>query len=75
LLLITFSAIAQTNLEIAKSPVKIEMLFSEGKSKALILSYDDGAKQDRALETLMNKYQLIIESSWRVNRACYPKKI
>ena len=59
LLLIAFSAAAQTNLEIAKSAVKIEMLFPEGKTKALILSYDDGAKQDRELVKLMNKYHLI----------------
>ena len=59
LLLIAFSAAAQTNPEIAKSAIKIEMLFPEGKSKALILSYDDGAKQDRKLVALMNKYQLI----------------
>jgi peptidoglycan/xylan/chitin deacetylase (PgdA/CDA1 family) len=59
LLLITFSAFAQTNPEIAKSAVKIEMLFPEGKSKALILSYDDGAKQDRELVKLMNKYHLV----------------
>jgi peptidoglycan/xylan/chitin deacetylase (PgdA/CDA1 family) len=59
LLLIAFSAAAQTNPEIAKSAVKIEMLFPEGKTKALILSYDDGAKQDRELVKLMNKYHLI----------------
>ncbi len=60
LVLITvFSVSAQTNLEIAKSAIKIEMLFPEGKSKALILSYDDGAIQDRKLVELMNKYQLI----------------
>ena len=59
LLFIAFSATAQNNPEIAKSAIKIEMLFPEGKSKALILSYDDGAKQDRQLVALMNKYQLI----------------
>jgi peptidoglycan/xylan/chitin deacetylase (PgdA/CDA1 family) len=59
LLFIAFSAVAQTNSEIAKSAIKIEMLFPEGKNKALILSYDDGAKQDRKLVELMNKYQLI----------------
>lgn len=58
-LIAVFSASAQTNLEIAKSAIKIEMLFPEGKSKALILSYDDGAIQDRKLVELMNKYQLI----------------
>ena len=59
LLFIAFSAVAQNNPEIAKSAVKIEMLFPEGKSKALILSYDDGAKQDRQLVALMNKYHLV----------------
>lgn len=54
-----FSVYAQTNPEIAKSAIRVEMLFPEGKSKALILSYDDGAKQDRKLVALMNKYQLI----------------
>ncbi len=59
LLLIAFSAAAQTNPEIAKSAVRIEMLFPESKTKALILSYDDGAIQDRQLVKLMNKYHLV----------------
>jgi len=59
LLFLTFSVVAQTNPEIAKSAIKVEMLFPEGKSKALILSYDDGAIQDRELVKLMNKYHLI----------------
>jgi peptidoglycan/xylan/chitin deacetylase (PgdA/CDA1 family) len=59
LLFIAFSATAQTNPEIAKSAIRIEMLFPEGKTKALILSYDDGSKQDRKLVELMNKYKLI----------------
>jgi peptidoglycan/xylan/chitin deacetylase (PgdA/CDA1 family) len=59
LLFLTFSVAAQTNPEIAKSAIKVEMLFPEGKSKALILSYDDGAIQDRELVKLMNKYHLI----------------
>ena len=59
LLFITFSSIAQTNPEIPKSAIPIEMLFPEGKNKALILSYDDGAIQDRDLVKLMNKYHLI----------------
>ena len=54
-----YSTSAQTNKEIAKSALKIEMLFPEGKSKALILSYDDGAMQDTQLVALMNKYNLI----------------
>lgn len=59
LLLIAFSATAQTNLEIAKSAIRIEMLFPEGKTKALILSYDDGRTEDRQLVNLMNKYHLV----------------
>lgn len=59
LLFLTFSIAAQINPEIAKSAIKVEMLFPEGKSKALILSYDDGAIQDRELVKLMNKYHLI----------------
>ena len=55
----SLSSSAQTNQEIAKSAINIEMLFPEGKSKALILSYDDGAKQDIKLVELMNKYHLI----------------
>lgn len=59
LLFLTFSVAAQINPEIAKNAIKVEMLFPEGKSKALILSYDDGAIQDRELVKLMNKYHLI----------------
>lgn len=58
-ILSTFVVFAQTNPEIAKSAIKIEMLFPEGKTKALILSYDDGALQDRKLVALMNKYGLV----------------
>lgn len=54
----TFSTWAQVNPDVTKS-IKIEMLFPEGKTKALILSYDDGAKNDRRLVALMNKYQLV----------------
>lgn len=36
----------------------VEMLFSEAKTKALILSYDDGAVQDRKLVKLLNQYGL-----------------
>lgn len=53
------SAYAQVNPEITKIGVPIEMLFPEGKSKALILSYDDGRSEDRRLVKLMNKYGLI----------------
>ncbi len=53
------AAKAQSNAAIAKSGVPIEMLFPEGKSKALILSYDDGLAADRRLVKLMNQYGLI----------------
>lgn len=61
IILIAFfnSAHAQINPEITKIGVPIEMLFPEGKSKALILSYDDGRSEDRRLVKLMNKYGLI----------------
>ena len=59
LILIAFSASAQINPEIATSGINIKMLFPEGRSKALILSYDDGRTEDRQLVKLMNKYQLI----------------
>lgn len=41
------------------SEVKIEMLFPGGRSKALILSFDDGRDADRRLVKLMNKYELV----------------
>ncbi|WP_264564859.1 polysaccharide deacetylase family protein [Flavobacterium sp. N3904] len=61
IILIAFlnSAHAQVNPEITKIGIPIEMLFPEGKSKALILSYDDGRSEDRRLVKLMNKYNLI----------------
>jgi len=49
---------AQSNSSKAKSSLRIEMLFPEGKSKALILSYDDGPDADRKLVKLMNDYGL-----------------
>lgn len=57
LLSIKFS-IAQTRSQITQSSFPIEMLFPEAKSKAIILSYDDGRVQDRQLVKLMNKYNL-----------------
>ena len=54
LILIVFSASAQINPEIATSGINIKMLFPEGRSKALILSYDDGRTEDRQLVKLMN---------------------
>jgi len=49
---------AQSSDSTATSSIKIEMLFPEGKSKALILSYDDGRISDRRLVQLMNAYNL-----------------
>jgi peptidoglycan/xylan/chitin deacetylase (PgdA/CDA1 family) len=49
---------AQSNSSKANSSLRIEMLFPEGKSKALILSYDDGPDADRKLVKLMNDYGL-----------------
>ena len=53
------SANAQTNTAPAKSSIPIEMLFPKGRSKALILSFDDGRVADRHLVKLMNEYDLI----------------
>ncbi len=58
-LICSCSLVAQENMPITKNPVEIEMLFPEGKSKALILSYDDGQIYDTRLVQLMNKYNLI----------------
>jgi peptidoglycan/xylan/chitin deacetylase (PgdA/CDA1 family) len=49
---------AQPSSVIATSSIKVEMLFPEGKSKALILSFDDGTTADRRLVKLMNDYGL-----------------
>ena len=56
---------AQTNAAITgrngviSSREKVEMLFPGGKTKALILSFDDGMVADRRLVRLMNEYGLI----------------
>ena len=52
------AAKAQTDTTIAKSGFPIEMLFPQGKTKALILSFDDGRTEDRQLIKLMNQYGL-----------------
>ena len=41
------------------SNIPIEMLFPQGKTKALILSFDDGRIADRQLVKLMNEYGLV----------------
>ncbi len=51
-------SIAQTSSQTTQCSFPIEMLFPEAKSKAIILSYDDGRIQDRQLVKLMNKYNL-----------------
>jgi len=58
LFIFTNATQSQVNPEITKIGIPIEMLFPEGKSKALILSYDDGRSEDRRLVKLMNKYGL-----------------
>lgn len=58
LLLSINAAKAQTDTVLAQSGYPIEMLFPQGKTKALILSYDDGRTEDRQLVKLMNKYGL-----------------
>ncbi len=56
---------AQTNAAITgknglvSSRENVEMLFPGGKTKALILSFDDGMVADRRLVKLMNEYGLI----------------
>jgi peptidoglycan/xylan/chitin deacetylase (PgdA/CDA1 family) len=50
---------AQTNSGFVNSSIPIEMLFPQGKSKALILSFDDGRVGDRQLVKLMNDYGLV----------------
>ena len=52
----THSLIAQTNNDKPSSSLRIEMLFPQGKSKALIMSYDDGPIADKKLVKLMNDY-------------------
>ena len=60
LLILNFQLLnAQTTTNSNRSSLPIEMLFLEGKTKALILSYDDGRIEDRRLVKLMNKYKLI----------------
>ena len=80
ILLILFNAfvvVAQTNPEIAKSAIKVEMLFPQGKTKALILSYDGGRTEDRQLVKLMDKYHLIgtfLLNSNKLGNATYLNK-
>jgi peptidoglycan/xylan/chitin deacetylase (PgdA/CDA1 family) len=49
---------AQTTNVKPSSSIRIEMLFPEGKTKALILSFDDGSIADRKLVKLLNDYSL-----------------
>jgi peptidoglycan/xylan/chitin deacetylase (PgdA/CDA1 family) len=58
LLFSTYFLVAQSNNDKLISSIRIEMLFPEGKSKALILSNDDGTISDRRLVKLMNDYNL-----------------
>jgi peptidoglycan/xylan/chitin deacetylase (PgdA/CDA1 family) len=52
-------AIAQVSGNKTQTAIPIEMLFPQGKKKALILSFDDGRTEDSRLVKLMNKYGLI----------------
>lgn len=47
ILFIVSGAFSQKNEEIDSVGLKVEMLFPGGKTKALILSYDDGTIHDR----------------------------
>lgn len=47
---------SQKNITQGSEVKKIEMLFPEGKAKAVIFSYDDGMIADRKLVKLMNVY-------------------
>ena len=55
---ITNVIFAQAKNEAPSSSIRIEILFPEGKTKALILSYDDGPIADRQMVKLMNDYGL-----------------
>ena len=57
-LFLSYSLNAQSNNDKLTSSIRIEMLFPEGKTKALILSFDDGMVADRRLVKLMNDYGL-----------------
>ena len=59
ILFIASGVFSQKNEEIDSVGLKVEMLFLGGKTKALILSYDDGTIHDRRLVQLMNKYHLV----------------
>ena len=57
-LFLSYSLNAQSNNDKLTSSIRIEMLFPEGKTKALILSFDDGMVADRRLVKLMNDFGL-----------------
>jgi len=50
---------AQTTTAPVMSSIPVEMLFPQGKSKALILSFDDGNVADKHLVKLMNDYGVV----------------
>jgi len=58
-LFFSIPAFAQFNPDLAGTANPVEMLFPGGKSKALILSYDDSPQYDRRLVQLMNTYGLV----------------
>ena len=53
---LTFILLGQKISSFPSNTKKIEMLFPEGKTKAVIFSYDDGMIADRKLVKLMNIY-------------------
>jgi len=52
--------------------VNTEIVFPEGKRKALTLSYDDGVEQDKQLIPLLNKYG--VKATFNLNSGCYPEE-
>ena len=50
--------VANAQTIFATTATPIELLFPQGKTKAMILSFDDGRSADRQLVTLLNKYKL-----------------
>ena len=63
LIVALLTAINPVNAQTTKAPVMssipVEMLFPQGKSKALILSFDDGNVADKHLVKLMNDYGVV----------------
>lgn len=52
--------------------VNTELLFPEGKRKALTLSYDDGVEQDQKLIELLNHHG--VKATFNLSSGCYPEE-